>query len=195
MNRREFLIGTLAGSAGIVGGMLLPADGLTIDAPSAVEIGFCSDMTAHHVQALAMCQRVLGRDTGDPVQAAAAEVLQNQSIEVGQMRAWLTDWGQSTVSPTTVMGWIDGSDGMSIDMMPGYATPEQMRELSELTGLDQGRRWLELMRDHHIGGVMMASKASELATSGKVVRLANTQTQVQSFEIEQYDQLLQIDYA
>ena len=34
-------------------------------------------MTTHRVQALVMCQRVLGRDNHDAVQAAAAEVLQN----------------------------------------------------------------------------------------------------------------------
>lgn len=58
------------------------------------DIGFCTDMSTHHVQVLAMCQRVQGRDTGDPVQAAASEVLQTQSIEIGTMRVWLADWGQ-----------------------------------------------------------------------------------------------------
>ena len=30
--------------------------------PTEADIGFCADMTLHHVQALAMCQRVLGRE-------------------------------------------------------------------------------------------------------------------------------------
>jgi len=67
--------------------------------PNDADIGFCQDMSVHHLQALAMCRRVLGRDTGDAVQAAATEVLENQAMEVGQMRAWLTDWGASTVPP------------------------------------------------------------------------------------------------
>ena len=154
-------------------------------------------MTVHHVQALAMCQRVLGRDTGDPVQAAAAEVLQNQAIEVGQMRAWLSDWGQSTATPELVMGWMGANDGvgMPVQMMPGVATDDELRELSTLSGRTRGRRWLELMRAHHVGGVNMATASVELASAPKVIRLASTQAQVQAFEIEQYDNLLGTEYA
>lgn len=123
--------------------------------PWTVDLGFCTDMTTHHVQALAMCQRVLGRDTGGAVQAAASEVLQNQAIEVGQMRAWLTDWGASTSPPETVMTWM-GSE-MATSMMPRYVTDAELQELSELTGAAQGRRWLELMRAHHVGGVIDGS--------------------------------------
>ena len=65
--------------------------------PNEADIGYCTDMTTHHVQALVMCQRVLGRNNGDAVQAAAAGVLQNQAMEVGMMRAWLTDWGPPRV--------------------------------------------------------------------------------------------------
>ena len=154
-------------------------------------------MTTHHLQALAMCQRVLGRDTGDPVQAAATEVLQTQAIEVGMMRAWLTDWGASTTTPTMAMGWMGMNDGagMPTAMMPGLASDEEMRELSLAEGIGQGRRWIELMRAHHVGGVDMASAAIELVATEKVKRLARTQVDVQSYEIEQYDLLLATEYA
>lgn len=144
-----------------------------------------------------MCQRVLGRDTGDPVQAAAAEVLQNQAIEVGQMRAWLTDWGASTARPDIVMAWMLEHDGvcMSLDAMPGYATAAELQELSLLSGMAQGRRWLELMRAHHVGGVTMANSATRVAQSEKVVRLATAQAAVQTFEIGQYDLLLEGQYS
>jgi uncharacterized protein (DUF305 family) len=146
-------------------------------------------MTTHHLQALAMCQRVLGRDTGDPVQAAAAEVLQNQAIEVGQMRAWLADWGEPTTTPDTSMAWMHGM-GMPTESMPGMATDAELNELSTLTGRERGRRWLELMRAHHVGGVHMAEAAATLASSEKVLRLAAVQVDVQTYEIDQYDALL-----
>ena len=137
------------------------------------------------------------RDTGGAVQAAAAEVLQNQAMEVGQMRAWLADWGASTVPPSIVMGWMGANQGagMPIAMMPGYASDEQLLELSMLTGQDRGRRWLELMRAHHVGGVMMASEAKNLASSEKVIRLATFQALAQSYEISQYDILLAGPYG
>ena len=166
-----------------------------------VDVGFCTDMTVHHLQAMAMCQRVLGSDTGDPVQAAAVEVLQTQAIEVGMMRAWLTDWGESTATPETVMAWMggehgDGHDGgMPVDEMPGLATEEEMRELGSTTGLAQGRLWLELMRAHHVGGVAMAEAAVTMASEEKVRRIAQVQIDVQTYEISQYDLLLETDYA
>jgi len=177
--------------------MINPAPAAACGESSAADIGFCQDMGVHHLQALAMCQRVLGRDTGGSVQAAAAEVLQNQAMEVGQMRAWLADWGASTVPPKTVMGWMGANQGagMPIAMMPGYASDEQMVELSLLEGRARGRHWLELMRAHHVGGVMMASQALDLASSEKVIRLAGFQVKAQSFEISQYDILLAGAYA
>jgi len=152
-------------------------------------------MTIHHVQALAMCQRVLGRQTGDPVQAAAAEVLQTQAIEVGMMRAWLADWGQSTSPPETVMAWMHDGVGMRVGMMPGLASDDEMRSLSLAEGTAQGRLWIELMRAHHVGGVAMAEAAIELVSAEKVLRLARTQVEVQTFEIAQYDQLMSTVYA
>lgn len=220
VDRRRFLRDGALTGAGLLGGFtagrataLDPAGAAVATAsadsatPTDVDVGFCSDMSAHHVQALAICQRVLGRDTGDDVQAAAAEVLQNQAIELGQMRAWLVDWGESTATPPTVMGWMLGhedeaGDGLSqpvicnvaFSEMIGVASDEDLRALSEATGRDQGRRWLTLMRAHHEGGVAMATAAARLASADKVVRLAAWQAQVQTFEIEQYDQLLATAY-
>ena len=135
--------------------------------------------------------------TGDPGQAAAAEVLQTQSIEVGMMRAWLTDWGQSTSEPTNVMVWMGmgGDAGIPLEDMMGYASEEEMRELALAEGTERGRVWLELMRAHHVGGVHMATAAIDLVVVEKVRRLAQTQIDVQTFEIEQYDLLLATDYA
>ncbi|MFK8082690.1 MAG: DUF305 domain-containing protein [Granulosicoccus sp.] len=194
MNRRTFFSASALLSAMLTSSSVVVADS---DQPTAADIGFCQDMSVHHLQALSMCRRVLGRDTGGAVQAAATEVLENQAMEVGQMRAWLTDWRASTLPPSIVMGWMGANQGagMPIAMMPGYASDEQMLELSILDGRSRGRRWLELMREHHVGGVMMASQAQNLASSSKVVRLATLQVAVQNFEISQYDTLLAGPYS
>lgn len=198
--RRHFLQLGAAAAVGAAAGVASPLGDRSTTAsesPNEADVGFCADMTAHHVQALAMCQRVLGRDTGDPVQAAATEVLTNQAIEVGQMRAWLADWGESTAAPETVMAWMGMNDGagMPLAMMPGLATDEELQQLSSATGLEQGRQWLALMRAHHVGGVAMAEAATELADAEKVRRLATAQASVQTYEISQYDVLLATTYA
>lgn len=202
-SRRDFLrtagAGTVGMAAGLAGSVALhsvvhPA---AETGPTTVDIGFCTDMTVHHVQALAMCQRVLGRDTGDPVQAAASEVLQTQAIEIGMMRAWLTDWGRSTAQPEVVMAWMGMNDGAGIPvaMMPGLASDEEMRELGTARGIEQGRLWIQLMRTHHLGGVEMADAAVRMAGADKVRRIAQVQVDVQTYEIGQYDLLLATDYA
>ena len=191
-----FGVSALAGHAS-TGTSVDEAATSTVEVPSAVDVGFLTDMTQHHLQALAMCERVLGHATGDAVQAAATEVLRNQAIEVGTMRAWLTDWGQSTSTPSTVMGWMGMHDGagMPLATMPGLASDAEMTALAVAQGRDRGRMWLELMREHHVGGVAMATAATEIATAQKVLRLARIQAEVQTFEIAQYDQLLATEYA
>jgi uncharacterized protein (DUF305 family) len=199
-SRRAFLVGALAGGAGLAVGAAAPSAAAlalgTDGSPSEVDVGFCTDMSAHHLQALVLCQRVLGRDTGDAVQAAAAEVLQNQAMEVGRMQAWLADWGEPTTPPETTMRWMTGmEDGVPLAEMPGYATDEQLAALAAASGTEQGRQWLELMRAHHVGGVHMASHAAAHARAAKVITLAETQAEVQTFEIAQYDVLLGSTYA
>ncbi|MEZ5246075.1 MAG: DUF305 domain-containing protein [Acidimicrobiales bacterium] len=197
ISRRGLLVATGAGLVGMAGGNALASSGSTTGEPNEADIGFCVDMSTHHVQAVAMCQRVLGRDTGDPVQAAASEVLQTQSIEVGMMRAWLTDWGSSTTAPDTVMAWMGMGlgDGIPAEGMSGLASDDDMRALALADGRERGRMWLELMRAHHVGGVHMATAAIDLAGLEKVRRLARTQAEVQTYEIEQYDLLLAVEYA
>lgn len=200
-DRRRLLVATAAvvgcaAGAGAIGLAVGRSDAATTATPSGADIGFLTDMSAHHGQALVMCQRVLGADTGAPVQAAAAEVLQNQAIELGTMRAWLADWERSTAPPELVMGWMaaDGV-GMPLEMMPGLATDAELDELSRLNGAAKGRRWLELMSVHHAGGVEMAEAAAAMASADKVIRLARTQAAVQTYEIAVYEQLLSTAYA
>ena len=160
--------------------------------PNTIDLGFCQDMAFHHEQALAMCQRVLGRDTGSQVQTAAADILQNQSYERGMMHTWLQSWGESTVAPTTVMGWM----GMAMPAadMPGLASGLEMRTLATTEGIAKGRLFLTLMRAHHIGGVHMADAATGAATA-PVRQIAFQTSANQTFEIAIFDELLATTYV
>ncbi|QAV69358.1 DUF305 domain-containing protein [Salinibacterium sp. UTAS2018] len=162
------------------------------DTPSDTDIGFFKDMALHHEQALAMCQRVIGRDNGDSVQALAADILQNQSFERGVMHTWLTVWGESTAPPETVMAWM-GMEMPAADMT-GLATDEQMTSLSTTTGMAQGRLFLNLMRAHHVGGVHMAAYANEHAAVSTVRATAERMQVIQTYEIGIIDQLLSTTY-
>lgn len=165
------------------------------EAPNDVDVGFATDMSFHHQQALAMSQRVLGSDTSGAVQAAAAEILQTQAYEMGLLQGWLREWGESTAPPdmTTgeVMSWMDHA--RPADEMPGYATDEQMSELAALAGSAKGRMFLELMRAHHVGGIHMAAHAAEHAATEKIRTAAATMVEVQTYDIAVFDELLASD--
>ncbi len=158
------------------------------EAPNTVDVGFATDMAFHHQQALAMSQRVLGTDTSGGVQAAAAEILQTQAYEMGLLQGWLRDWGQSTAPPTEVMAWM--GHAYAAEDMPGYASDEEMATLAASTGSAKGRLFLELMREHHLGGLHMAEHAAEHAGTEKVRKAAATMVQAQTYDVAVFDQLL-----
>ena len=149
-------------------------------------------MSFHHGQALVLCQRVLGRDTGGPVQAAAAEILQNQAYERGVMHAWLQAVGASTAPPERVMGWM-GMELPAYDM-PGLASDAELDELAALDGRAKGRRFLELMRAHHVGALHMLESIADTPTE-RVASLAKRMTTAQTYEIAVFDELLATSYA
>ncbi|MEQ1874593.1 MAG: DUF305 domain-containing protein [Ilumatobacteraceae bacterium] len=156
------------------------------------DIGFLIDMSFHHGQALVLCQRVLGRDTGGPVQASAAEILQYQSYELGVMHAWLQAEDASTAPPEEVMAWM----GMPLraDEMPGLASPAEIDELENLDGRAKGRRFLELMRAHHVGALHMLEAIADTPTD-RVASLAGRMMTAQTFDIAVFDELLATSYA
>ncbi len=190
--RRAFLGGSVF--AAVSAGLAACTTGTTqaAEVPNEIDIGFCQDMAVHHEQALAMCQRVLGRDSGNQVQTLAGEILQGQSYERGMMHTWLQSWGQSTAPPETIMGWMGMS--MAPADMPGLATEEQLRALSTTEGLAQGRLFLELMRAHHVGGIDMAGAASGAGTY-PVRHIAYHAITTQIYEVEVIDYLLETAYA
>ncbi len=83
---------------------------------------------------------------------------------------------------------------MPADGMPGMASPAQMRLLVDLEGSAKGRRFLELMRAHHVGGVLMA-EATACASIERVRNLAVRMAATQRYEIEVFDQLPADEYA
>ena len=62
----------------------------------------------------------------------------------------------------------------SYDDMPGMASDEQLEELSRAKGIEAEILFLELMIDHHQGGVEMAEAVLPLTERTEVTYLADT---------------------
>jgi uncharacterized protein (DUF305 family) len=75
-------------------------------------------------------------------------------------------------------------------LMPGMATPAQMRQLQSMHGTALDIFFLQLMVHHHQGGVVMARFAAAHAQLAYVRNLAQAMVAAQSGEIVQMEQLL-----
>ncbi len=169
------VVGLLLGSA------LTGSSASTFPDEASVDAGFARDMQVHHGQAVEMSVLVRERSDDPEVRGIALDILLTQQNQQGQMAGWLQTWGlpQSSVLPT--MGWMStfaDHDGMTGDMTGdmtgtdaegtgdgepqnpmvamGMATDEEMAALEAADGVEAERLFLQLMIDHHHGGVDMA---------------------------------------
>lgn len=169
--------------------------------PSAIDIGFCQDMAAHHQQAVLMAGLAGGR-AGPAVAALADSILGPQSQELGAMRGWLRLWGQPAES-STPMAWMSGDKASDAGMshlapmsmhpdalMPGMASPEELTDLWAKTGHDFDVLFLQLMIRHHQGGVAMAQYAAAHGTLDAVRQSAGEMVFQQGTEIGEMNALL-----
>lgn len=154
--------------------------------PGAVDVGFYQDMTVHHEQAieLSMIELAVGEDPA--ASTFAKEILMFQSREIGIMATRLEDWGASGDRPPTAMAWMDMS--IPVSEMPGMATEEQVDALGAAEGRDADALFLDLMAEHHRGGIHMASYAATHAENAEVRELAGRMARLQATEVNEMAQ-------
>ncbi len=159
--------------------------GRTPSAESA-DAGFARDMAVHHQQAVEMSYIVRDRTKDEEVRRLAYDIAQTQANQRGMMLGWLDLWGLPKVSSEPPMTWMDmggmasGKDGA---LMPGMATNSEMKKLGELDGKQAEVFYLQLMTDHHKGGVHMAEGCVAKCRVGVERRLAQGMVEAQQSEI------------
>lgn len=153
-----------------------------------VDVGFVQDMVSHHEQALELAQTELVNGSDPTVLSFAREVLIFQSMEIGAMKQLLNEWDAGPGSPSReAMVWM----GMptSVDEMPGMASDEQIDALQAATGSDADALFLELMAEHHAGGIHMSLYAAEHASTSRARSFAATLAHNQAVEVNEYASL------
>lgn len=171
---------------------------------TSAEAGFLRDMQVHHNQAVEMSMLVRGLTDDEEIRLLAYDIATTQAHQNGQMYGWLVEWGLPQASPEPSMTWMtrpaldgtghDHDGGASThrpgDPMPGLASFEEMQRLASLEGVAAERLFLELMIEHHAGGVEMAEAVIARSNYPTVVDLATGMAEVQQAEIELMRQLL-----
>lgn len=171
---------------------------------TSAEAGFARDMQTHHAQAVQMALIIRDKTTDPVLRTVAYDIATSQQQQAGQMYGWLAVWGLPQTGTEPAMAWMNkpGSGGHDMSTMsggvtgdtatmPGMATPAQLKNLQQATGVQAERLFLQLMIAHHRGGVQMAQAVLERTTQPEVSTLARSIVTAQQAEIGQMTTLLQ----
>ncbi|MET8945047.1 DUF305 domain-containing protein [Streptomyces sp. NPDC004542] len=151
------------------------------------DAGFARDMAVHHQQAVEMSYLVRDRTKDEEVRRLAYDIAQTQANQRGMLLGWLDLWGLPKVSanpPMTWMGMGDMPAGKDGALMPGMATNTELKKLQGLSGRQAEVFYLQLMTDHHKGGVHMAEGCVAKCAVGVEKRLAQGMVDAQQSEIQ-----------
>ncbi|MBU6531263.1 DUF305 domain-containing protein [Streptomyces mayonensis] len=163
--------------------------------PSAdsADAGFARDMSVHHQQAVEMSYVVRDRTDDEEVRRLAYDIAQTQANQRGMMIGWLDLWELPKVSSDPPMTWMGMGGAPSAgegSLMPGMATDAEMDRLGTLDGEQAEVYYLQLMTEHHKGGVHMAEGCVEKCSVGVEKRLARGMVESQESEIRLMADLL-----
>ncbi|MEV7541928.1 DUF305 domain-containing protein [Streptomyces sp. NPDC089915] len=175
------------------------------------DAGFARDMAVHHQQAVEMSFIVRDRTQDEPVRSLAYDIANTQANQRGMLLGWLDLWGlPKVVADEPPMSWMDmgaagsmesmgsmgsmdhsdghdGHDGHATKpgaLMPGMATKEELDRLGASSGRDAEVLYLQLMTDHHKGGVAMAEGCAKQCRTPAERALAQGMVEAQQSEMK-----------
>ncbi|MEU7337096.1 MULTISPECIES: DUF305 domain-containing protein [unclassified Streptomyces] len=182
-------------AAGAITYAVAESDGPGNATPAAdsADAGFARDMAVHHQQAVEMSYLVRDRTDDEEVRRLAYDIAQTQANQRGMLLGWLDLWDLPKVSadpPMTWMGMGDMASGKDGALMPGMATNTELKKLDTLKGRQAEILYLQLMTDHHKGGIHMAEGCVQKCTVGVEKKLAQGMVDAQQSEIKLMADLL-----
>ncbi|MFF4485529.1 DUF305 domain-containing protein [Streptomyces sp. NPDC001544] len=190
------LVGWVAGAAAaalVAAGAITYAvaedgdSGTSTPGAESADAGFARDMAVHHQQAVEMSYIVRDRTKDEEVRRLAYDIAQTQANQRGMLLGWLDLWGLPKVSAESPMTWMGMGDmpaGKDGALMPGMATNSDLKKLQGLSGKQAEVFYLQLMTDHHKGGIHMAEGCVAKCTVGVEKRLAQGMVDAQQSEIQ-----------
>ncbi|WP_327735176.1 DUF305 domain-containing protein [Streptomyces nojiriensis] len=162
------------------------------------DAGFARDMAVHHQQAVEMSFIVRDRTQDEAVRTLAYDIANTQANQRGMLLGWLDLWGlPKVVAGEPPMSWMGasgghgghaghGADGGAAKpgaLMPGMATREELDQLGAASGRDAEVLFLQLMTDHHKGGVTMAEGCAQQCETPVEKALAQGMVDAQRSEL------------
>ncbi|WP_032793941.1 DUF305 domain-containing protein [Streptomyces sp. W007] len=178
---------------------------------SSADAGFARDMAVHHQQAVEMSFIVRDRTDDEDVRRLAYDIANTQANQRGMLLGWLDLWELPKVAPggARPMAWMADTDGHEHEgagtggtehgghgsggseagsgadgvLMAGMASRSELARLDRLDGERAEVFFLQLMTDHHKGGVAMAEACASLCSVPAEQRLARGMVEGQQSEL------------
>ncbi|WP_181802307.1 DUF305 domain-containing protein [Streptomyces shenzhenensis] len=166
---------------------------LSVPSADGADAGFARDMAVHHQQAVEMSYLVRDRTKDPEVRRLAYDIAQTQANQRGMLLGWLDLWDLPKVSAKPPMSWMgmgdmpERGDG---SLMPGMATDTELKKLGTLNGKQAEIFYLQLMTDHHKGGIHMAEGCVAKCTVAVEKSLAQGMVDAQQSELTTMKQML-----
>ncbi|KAB2594561.1 DUF305 domain-containing protein [Streptomyces arboris] len=167
-----------------------------VPAADSADAGFARDMAVHHQQAVEMSFIVRDRTDDEDVRRLAYDIANTQANQRGMLLGWLDLWELPKLAPdgASPMAWMEGGEehgehggghgsGGGVGLMPGMATKDELKRLGGLRGEQAEVFFLQLMTDHHTGGVSMAEACASLCAVPVEKRLARGMVEGQQSEL------------
>ncbi|MFD6799539.1 DUF305 domain-containing protein [Streptomyces cyaneofuscatus] len=167
-----------------------------VPAADSADAGFARDMAVHHQQAVEMSFIVRDRTDDEDVRRLTYDIANTQANQRGMLLGWLDLWELPKVAPGGAgpMAWMEGGEGHGdhaaghgggggAGLMPGMATKDELKRLGTLRGKEAEVFFLQLMTDHHKGGVSMAGACASRCAVPVEKRLAQGMVEGQQSEL------------
>ncbi len=136
------------------------------------ERAFIEGMIPHHQEAIDTSREVLERGgTTAEIRVLAENIITTQELEVAEMKEWYEEWYGEEYQNT------------------GEYVP-MMRDLSQLSGAELDRVFLEDMIVHHMGAVMMAENIRPHIENDEMNQLTTVIIETQTEEIALMERML-----
>lgn len=183
---------------------------------------FLSQMTMHHAMAVMMARPAVANASHQELKDLAQGIINDQTREIAQMRAWGKDWyAMDIADPVAMMDQMMGQgmpgmnpSGMTPGMAPGMGMPMQggmpmgqmgdmsmmhnMSMMANMTKLPPQRLeavFMSQMIPHHQGAIDMAKLVPDRAAHQELKDLAKTIIESQSAEMDRMNGWLSMWYG
>jgi len=142
-----------------------PTVGTAVRTPTVADVKFMQGMIMHHGQAIEMTDLMQGHSSNPQLMEFAQRISLAQSSEILFMKSWLnmrgfplednSMAGMAGMDMSSMPGMKMAGPTMSMPLMPGMLSPEQMDALRKAKGPEFDHLFLVGMIQHHKGALTM----------------------------------------